>query len=195
MTTDMAETVRAALSRVSKVSIVDASLTSAGVMLLVYRKDDQPWVLLSRRSQSVTRHSGEIAFPGGVEEDSDLDLEATALRETFEEIGLHPGHVEVLGELDDVQTPTKFVVSPFVGVFSYPYEFLLNSEVSEIIEVPLSALLDPFNVRTDIRIVEGEAFQIPSYSYEGYLIYGATARMLGQFLGLMRRTKLEVCYG
>ncbi|MDA1189752.1 MAG: CoA pyrophosphatase [Chloroflexi bacterium] len=178
----IAETVRIALSKTSKSPIVDTSLTPAGVMLLVYRKDGMPWVLLSRRSQMLTRHSGEIAFPGGREEKSDRDLKETALRETFEEIGIRPEHVEVLGELDDVQTPTNFVISPFVGVFPYPYKFRLNGEVSELIEVPIPALVDEANVRADMRIVDGEPMRIPSYSYEGQLIYGATARVLEQFL-------------
>ncbi|MBM3945017.1 MAG: NUDIX domain-containing protein, partial [SAR202 cluster bacterium] len=84
----LAEAVRKALSSTPKSSISDASLVPAGVMLLLYRKEGESWALLSRRSQTVARHTGEIAFPGGVEERSDPTRLDTALRETFEEIGV-----------------------------------------------------------------------------------------------------------
>jgi 8-oxo-dGTP pyrophosphatase MutT (NUDIX family) len=177
--------VRRVLAANPKKAIADPTLTPAGVMLLLYIKDGQEWVLLSRRSQTVMQHKGEISFSGGTVEKSDRTMLDTALREVHEEIGVRREDVEALGGLDDVQTPTKFRISPYVGFIEYPYPFSINGEVSELVEVPLAALVDEANQRDDVRVLDGGPTVIPCFSYKGQLIYGATARIMERFLDLM----------
>lgn len=154
-------------------------------MLLLYFKEGQEWVLLSRRSQAVVQHKGEIAFPGGTVDESDGTLLDTALRESYEEIGVRREDVELLGALDDLRTSTNFLISPYVGFIEYPYPFRINGEVSELVEVPLAALTDEANQRDDVRVLDGVPTVFPCFSYKGQLIYGATARILERFMDLI----------
>ena len=178
--------VRRILSRSPKSTIDDASLTPAAVMVLVYRKDDQLCVLLNKRSQSVAEHKGEISFPGGRREDGDRTSVDTALRETFEEMGVRPEDVEVLGELDDAATNSNYVISPVVGTIPESYDFKPDKrEVAEVIEIPLQELTAPRALRQEARIVDGGVVVRPSYAYQGHLVYGATASLLARFLELL----------
>jgi 8-oxo-dGTP pyrophosphatase MutT (NUDIX family) len=179
------EAVREVLSRHSRKTLTDSSLTPAGVTVLVYPKDGEYCVLLNKRSDSVENHKGEISFPGGRKEDADRDLLETALRETHEEMGVRPQDVDVLGQLDDVATNSNYVISAFVGAIPSAYPFRPNAdEVAEVIEVPLGALAQAQNVRDEVRLVNGELVNRPSYVYEGHMVYGATAMLLTGFLGL-----------
>src|ERR1700682_5847373 len=100
-------------------------------------------ILFSRRSDQLQAHSGQIAFPGGAVEPGEA-LEAAAIREAQEEVGIPPQHVELIGRLDDLVTNSGFLVAPFVGLITEPVAFVLQaSEVVEIFEVPVDALLDP----------------------------------------------------
>ena len=112
--------------------------TPAAVLLLLYEKEGEPHIVLTRRTDYVEHHKGETSFPGGAFDAEDADLMTTALRETEEEIGVRPQDVEVLGRLDDIVTITDFLVSPFVGVLpSADYPFVANAhEVAELVEVP-----------------------------------------------------------
>jgi 8-oxo-dGTP pyrophosphatase MutT (NUDIX family) len=124
-----------------------------------------------------------------VDED-DLGLENTALREAFEEIGLKESDVQIIGALDDIVTVTHFIVTPFVGLFPYPYPFKTSPvEIAELIEVPLSFLLteENFNEREITRMGRKEI--IYAYQYGEHTIWGATARILKQFLGLITSSK------
>ena len=180
------DVVRRILSEHPKKRIDDPSLTPAGVLLLLYSKDGEYCVLLNKRTDRVEHHKGEISFPGGSKDESDATLIETALRETHEEMGIAPEHVELLGELDDVPTSTSFLISTYVGAIPYPYDFSPSEiEVAEVLEVPIRVLLDGGNVRDEVRIVDGLPVNSPVYSYEGHLIYGATARVLERFLELL----------
>jgi 8-oxo-dGTP pyrophosphatase MutT (NUDIX family) len=119
-------------------------------------------------------------------DEEDVDLRRTALREAFEEIGLKEDTVHILGVLDDIVTITEFIVTPFVGVFPYPYPFELSPiEISELIEVPFASLLDPdrFGEKEIIQI--GQKRMVQAYQYKHHNIWGATARILRQFLDLI----------
>ena len=169
-----------------KKNIIDPSLTPAAVLLLLYLKDGEYCVLLNKRTDRVEHHKGEISFPGGVRDESDDTLLETALRETQEEMGIAPRHVELLGELDDTPTSTSFLINAFVGAIPYPYEFSPSDvEVAEVLEIPLRALLDPANSRDEVRVVDGLLASSPVYSYGGHLIFGATARILERLLELL----------
>ena len=180
------EVVRRVLSRNPKRAISDTSLTPAGVMLLLYSKNGEYYVLLNKRTEDVEHHKGEVSFPGGSKDENDDTLLTTALRETHEEMGISPDDVELLGELDDMATSTRFLINPFVGSIPYPYVFKPSlSEVAEVLEVPVAALTDSQNLRDEIRIVEDDLVRTPVYAHQGHLIHGATARVLTHFLGLM----------
>jgi 8-oxo-dGTP pyrophosphatase MutT (NUDIX family) len=162
------------------------NLTPAAILLPLFRKEKEHHVLLTKRTEKVKTHKREISFPGGVYDQEDQTLEKTALRESFEEIGLREKDVEILGCLDDVETLTKYMIRPFVGVFPYPYPFVVNmEEIEEMIEVPLQSFLprDRFE-RKRVSLERGERI-IYSYHYGEHLIWGATAGILKQFLDLI----------
>lgn len=186
MSTVTIEAIRRILSQNPKKAIHDPSLVPAGVMLLLYPRDGEYCILLNKRARELEYHKGEVSFPGGRKDACDATLLDTALRETYEEMGIRPEDITVLGEVDDMPTSTHFLISPYVGTIPYPYDFRPNSrEVAEVLEVPISTLLDPENRRDEVRVVNGELVHSPSYAYKGHIIFGATARVLRRFLGLL----------
>ncbi len=163
-------------------------LRASAVLLLVYPKDGSHCVLFNKRTDTVEFNKGEICFPGGAMDPEDADLRATALREAHEEMGVRPDDVTLLGELDETTTRAGFVIRPFVGTIPYPYAFTVSSqEVAAVLEVPLSVLYDRGMVREEARAQsDGRLVRAYTYAYDGHLIYGATARILTQFLELVR---------
>ncbi len=176
-----------ALSRREKMRITDARRVSSAVLLPLYLKDGEYHLLFIQRTTRVRDHKGQISFPGGAYEEEDGTLVKTALRETAEEVGIAEGDVEVLGELDDIRTiGSGYIISPFVGVIPWPYDLKVDEwETEEVIEVPLAVLLDKDNFREDTDILEGEVIPTYFYNHQGKVIWGATARILTQFLGIV----------
>ena len=136
-------------------------------------------------SPSVPRLSGitraRCRFPGGSFEPADGDLLTTALRESYEEVGIQPEHVSILGRLDDLPTfSTSFTISPFVGLIPYPYPFRPNPiEVAIVFDVPLSVLADPTVERRYIRARDdGATIEDYEFHVNGHVIWGATARII-----------------
>ncbi len=156
----------------------------AAVLLLLYEHQGRTHIVFQKRTEHVDTHKGQISFPGGMADPGDTSLVETALRETHEEIGVHPRDVEVLGQLDDIVTLTNFRVTPYVGWLKrYPYTWRMSdSEVAYLLEVPLDHLLHPATLIPDRRIVNGQPYVFPSYQFADDLIWGATARMLTNFL-------------
>jgi 8-oxo-dGTP pyrophosphatase MutT (NUDIX family) len=182
----MKEQIRAALSARRRLAIPEDRGYPAAVALLLYEDGGEYHVVLTARTAHVEHHKNEVSFPGGARDPGDADALATALRETDEEIGVRPADVEVLGALDDMVTITRFRVTPFVGVIPFPYDFRPNHhEVAEILQVPLSHLLDAANSFEEEREREGKSVRMRSFRYGDYVVWGATARMLGQFLALV----------
>ena len=146
------------------------------MLIPLFHNQGQYHVLLTERSEEVDFHKGQVCFPGGTREPSDSSLLQTALRETEEEIGVKAKDVEILGEFDDNLTLTSnYVISPFVAFIPYPYPLKADGrEIREIFSVPLSFLMDEANFKQD------------SYEYEGHIIWGATARILRQFIDLLK---------
>ena len=180
------ELIRRILTDNPKKTVVDSSLTPAGVTLLLYPKDGEYCILLNKRTDTVDDHKGEISFPGGRKDPADKTLLDTALRETQEEMGISPDDVDVLGEIDDIATNTSYLISTFVGTIPYPYKFAPSeAEVAEVLEVPISTLMDYNSARDEVRVRDGELVNSVSYSYDGHLIFGATARILSRFLELL----------
>lgn len=152
--------------------------TPAAVLVPLVLRDDLS-VLLTRRADHLHHHPGQISFPGGRVEEGDASPVATALRETYEEIGLDAAHVELLGALPDYVTGTGFRVTPVVGLVSTPFELALDAfEVAEAFEVPLSHFLDPTNHQRHSLQVEGRTRHFHAMPYGDYYIWGATAGML-----------------
>lgn len=154
-------------------------LRPAAVLVGLVAHGDGVGVLLTRRTDHLEHHPGQISFPGGHREDGDTDATATALRETHEEIGLAPERFRVLGQLDDYVTRTGFHVTPVVAVIEPPYETKPDPhEVAEVFEVPLRFFLDPANHRRDSRHYAGALRHFYAMPYGAYYIWGATAGML-----------------
>ena len=184
----MIEQIRARLAACEPAYIEDDSLARAAVLLPLYESAGDTHVLFTVRSELVEHHKGQISFPGGMLDASDPDLWSTAVRETWEEIGIARDHVERIGQLDEMITISNFLVRPFVGRITEPgpYPFVHSEvEVAEILEVPLRHLQDARNVLAEMRTYQGREIEAYSYRFGEHLIWGATARILKQFLDLI----------
>lgn len=149
-------------------------------------REGEPLLVLTRRSQEVRQHKGEIAFPGGVREPADASARETALRETVEELGVAASKLTVWGELEPVETSSGYALSVFTGRLDGLDDMQPNRrEVAEVIPVPIAALLDESALRNETRLVAGRLMNRPSYSYNGSMIWGATARIVAQLVALL----------
>lgn len=165
------------------------SRKSAAVLAPLYVHDGEYRMIFTKRSERMYHHRGQISFPGGGYESCDTSLQETALRESEEEIGLHPEDVTVLGQLDDLLTTgSNYLVRPFVGVIPYPYPFELDRrETAYLIEAPLRFLRQHNPPHQVTREHDGRTVQSFFFDYEGHIIWGATAKILKQFLDLLDR--------
>jgi len=161
-------------------------LHPAAVLIPIYKKSGKYHVLLTKRTEELEYHKGQICFPGGSRHEEDSSLKETALREAYEEVGIRPEDVEILGELDRMGTLTSnFLITPFVGIIPYPYKFTVSKhEIDELVEVPLSALADDSNYWEETRSAEGVTGKASFFKYKDKVIWGATARILKQFVDL-----------
>lgn len=183
----MRERIRAALSGRPKRHLPDGPRRRAAVLVPLYEREGEAYVLLTKRADDLPHHQGQIGFPGGGAEPGDGSLRATALREAFEEVGLAPEAVEIIGELDDTETASSnFVVTPFVGWVPYPYPFATDHrEIQELIEVPLAAFRDPGRLRVEIWEREGRERPVYFYDVGPHTVWGLTARILREFLAIL----------
>lgn len=165
-----------------------ADYTQASVLLPLFVRRGQYWILFTERTNTVEYHKGEVSFPGGVVDKDDQSLERTAKRETFEEIGVREEDIEIVGQLDDMTTMmSRFIIHPFVGVVPFPYPFKINKrEVEHLIEVPLRFFLDPSQPQPYSIDYEGASFETPAFVYGDAVIWGATERILENFINLIR---------
>lgn len=145
-------------------------------------------VLFTKRTDNLEHHKGQISFPGGAVEEEDETYLDTALRESYEEIGLHKKDVRILGRIDDRLTlVSSFVIHPYVGVIPYPYGFQINrKEVERIIEVPLKLFFSGTReaYMNDVEY-EGKIYHGPSYYFQGDVIWGATAGIMTNLMGIL----------
>jgi len=159
--------------------------TEAAVLLPLFGwPDDEPGLVFTERRADLRRHAGEISFPGGRRDPEDTDLSATALREAQEEIGLDPAVVELGEALPPTNTfVTSYRIHPFVGRIPHPRELNLQpnpSEVETVLTFSLAVLRESYEMRRLVR--RGVPIHTPTYEVEGQLIWGATARILGDLL-------------
>jgi 8-oxo-dGTP pyrophosphatase MutT (NUDIX family) len=157
-------------------------LKPAGVLVPIMERSEGLSILLTQRAPDLRHHAGQASFPGGRMEEHDDTLLDTALRETHEEVGIHPRHVDIIGYLQSMPTITGFAVTPVVGLVSERAELLIDrTEVDYTFELPLDFLLNERNDRLVDREWQGTAFRLKEFHYGGERVWGATAYMLLAF--------------
>jgi 8-oxo-dGTP pyrophosphatase MutT (NUDIX family) len=162
------------------------NLRAAGVLIPLIERGKQLTVLLTRRSEGLALHAGQVSFPGGRMEPGDADIIATALRETHEEVGIAPQQVDIAGFLDPSPTVSGFAVTPVVGVVAAGFTLRVDSrEVEQAFEVPLDFLMLEKNALHAEREFEGHRIPMVEFNFGGHRIWGATAHFL-----IMLRKKL-----
>jgi 8-oxo-dGTP pyrophosphatase MutT (NUDIX family) len=154
-------------------------LIPAAVLVPLVVRENGLSVMLTKRTEHLNNHAGQISFPGGRVDDSDRDAQHTALRETEEEVGLHAKHINIVGELDEYIVGTGYLVNPIIGVIEPPFELTPHEgEVAEIFEAPLEFLIEPENMKRHAREFDGIKRHYFAITWEEYFIWGATAGML-----------------
>ncbi|MCW5658609.1 MAG: CoA pyrophosphatase [Burkholderiaceae bacterium] len=169
---------------------------AASVLVPLVERDDGLHVLLTRRTDHLTDHAGQVSFPGGRADPGDVDMVDTALREAHEEVGLPRERVQVLGPLNTYSTVSSYVVTPIVGLIQPPFQLVLDAfEVAEAFEVPLRFLMTPAHHQRHAMDYEGVKRQFLSMPWVGidaqgrpreYFIWGATAAMLRNLYHFLR---------
>jgi len=161
---------------------LEGPLKPAGVLVPLMQRPEGLSVLLTQRAAHLKHHAGQVSFPGGRMEPHDTDVQAAALRETHEEVGIEPHRVDVIGYLRTMPTITGFAVTPVVGLIGEGADLRVDrTEVEYAFEVPLEHLLNDRNDRLVDREYEGRRFSMVEFHYDGERIWGATAYMLIAF--------------
>ena len=164
------------------------SYRHAGVLLPLLEEEGICKVLFTKRTERVEHHKGQISFPGGAVEEEDTSIEETALRETCEEIGVPEEDVEVLGRIDDTLTvASNYVVHPFVGLIIHTDDLVINrAEVERVVKAPLSLFQRANSEKNRYSVeYEGVIYETPAYEYGEHTIWGATARMMENFMEII----------
>jgi len=163
--------------------LIQQELRPAAVLVPLFLRRDEPWVLFTRRTEHLKNHGGEISFPGGGAEPEDADLWQTALRETEEEMGIAAVDIKRLGQLDDFISIYGYLVTPYVGSFRGPYAYRPDpGEIAEVIELPLQHLRDPQIYHQEDWQHKGRTVPVDFYQLDGHNIWGMTAAILKQLL-------------
>lgn len=161
----------------------------AAVMMLFYPKKERTHLVLIVRNSYKGVHSAQIAFPGGKYELEDENFAETALRETHEEVGIHPDKIEILKPFTELYIPpSNFMVHPFLGISKEELVFLPQpSEVAGIIELPLSTFLsDAIVVDTNLSTSYADSISVPAFKIEEHIVWGATAMMLSELKEVLK---------
>lgn len=168
------------------------SCREAAVLIALTDIDGEEHVLLTQRASHLNIHGGEVAFPGGKQDPEDESLQATALRESYEEVGLCREHATVIGELPPSRTRQGMKVTPFIARLESPAGLEASpDEIHSLFWVPVSYLLGDKRVRTDIFELDNTTYWAPVYAFQGYEIWGFTARVLINFMNHMYDANLS----
>jgi len=182
---ELKDQIRSTLAALETRAISAGYDREAAVLMPVFEKDCEPHFLLTLRTEEVETHKGQISFPGGMRH-GDESLEATALRETWEEIGIDAERIEILGRFHDYVSSTDYRVVPYVGYVRSPFQVVPQpTEVAEVLMVPFSIFLDPGRLRTEKMMKRGALIDVYFYSYNSYQIWGLTARIIKDFLSAL----------
>lgn len=161
----------------------------SGVLILLFPsiKTDELCFVLTRRTESVADHKGQVSLPGGAVDPDDPSIAHTALREACEEVGVCSDTMRILGSLTPIYIPpSDFCVQPYVAYLSQPPQFFPQpEEVAEILEVPLPFLLDEKNIVVEEWILDDEVKQVPFFNVYGHKVWGATAVVLSEFAAIL----------
>lgn len=160
----------------------------AAVLIPLFKDQGEYKILFTKRTNRVEEHKGQISFPGGSVDEEDDSFRETALREAFEEVGLLREDVKLLGSTDDSLTvASNFIIHPYVGFIPYPYPFRVNSrEVKRLIEVPFKIFIeDQTAQKNGVYEYAGTLYEGPVYNYQGDVIWGASARIMENFLEIL----------
>lgn len=177
------------LQELNKLSHTDEPKKSA-VLILFFNDDDKTKLVFIKRPIDTSIHSGQIAFPGGKYEEGDETLVNTALREAWEEIGVDPKSVNVIGPISKLYIPpSNFDVFPYVGYTEYKPEFLTNEEVDKLLEFDIETLLNPDTFTTrEIKTRFGKLVDVPCYYIDNNIIWGATAMIVSELIDIIKQT-------
>ncbi len=159
-----------------------------GVLVLLYPRNGELAVILTRRCDHLAAHAGQISFPGGLREAQDVSFAATALRETQEELGLDPAGLALLGPLSSLEIPVSgYRIHPWVAYSPVRPAFRPDpGEVAELIEVPIGHFLAPTSVECETRTIRGQEVEVPFYRVGVHKVWGATAMVLCELAALLR---------
>jgi len=178
------ERILAALKGREPKALIGNHFKPAAVLVPIQQKKDGYHLVLTVRAEGLNSHGGQVAFPGGRLDPQDTGPLEAALRESQEEVGLDPRDVRILGQLDQVTASASYLVTPFVGVIPFPYDFTLNpDETAEVFSVPISALRDSNCLSIDTKRHGGWS-PVYHFQYQQWDIWGATAKMIKQLLEL-----------
>jgi len=183
---DAVQLIESRLKSYKPIRIQHNKAIRAAVMILFLEVNNTPHILFTKRTDKVEHHKGQISFPGGVFDPGDKSLLQTGLRETYEEIGIPPEQIRLLGESDEFFTVTKFLIRPFAAVLNPPLNYRLNrDEVAELIHVPLWLFLTDQYFEVKKWDYHGKKYDVYFYYYDRHIIWGATAFILNRFIHLV----------
>lgn len=158
----------------------------AAIIIPVFEIEGEAHLLLTVRTDRVMHHKGQVSFPGGAREEQDKNLEQTALRETYEEVGIPPEAVAIVGQLDDFPTITDFMVTPYAAAIPYPYPHRINTdEVAELLEVPLELFLSDRAFEIKEKTYRGVTYPVYYYYFKHAVIWGVTGFIVNRFVELV----------
>jgi len=163
----------------------------SAVLALFYPSDESIKLVFIKRPVDDTVHSGQIAFPGGRYEEEDENMEATAIRESWEEVGLEPKLVNIIGNLSKLYIPpSNYDVFPFVGYTKEKPNFVCNDEVDLLLEFDFEELSMPSTLtKKDIHTRQGKTVEVPCFIIDGHIIWGATAMIVSELLSITKKIK------
>jgi len=166
-------------------STTAATKRVAAVLLPIINHGEECRILFTKRLRDLNHHGGEVSFPGGIMDPDDKSLSETALRETYEEIGIEASGVRILGALDDEISKWGHRVTPYVGIIEKPEFTLQKTEVDRIYKIPVSTLLNPEVYFSEHWLKDGVRREVHFYRYNDDIIWGLTGRILNKFLSYM----------
>jgi 8-oxo-dGTP pyrophosphatase MutT (NUDIX family) len=184
---DLRRQIQGLFARLEPRRLTSGYAREAAVLMPIFEREGRPFFLLTRRTEEVSTHKGQISFPGGMRHNAE-SLDCTALRETFEEIGIDQAKIEILGRFHDYTSITGHLVAPFVGFIRGDFSPKPQvSEVAEVLRVPFTIFEDPARLRTERMVRAGAMMNVYFYRYEPHEIWGLTAHIIKDFLEALQR--------